>query len=109
MQPIRMLKKSFFVHTNCCIILSLFPLSVDNLGSQEVLDKLEEGQVDGTLAPQIESACVLLSYLADALHAINTTQPHSESNYLYLHTYFQEIDLKTIKFSSLFIHCSFFS
>ncbi|KAF9412274.1 hypothetical protein HW555_009165 [Spodoptera exigua] len=50
---------------------------VDNLGSQEVLDKLEEGQVDATLAPQIESACVLLSYLADALHAINTTQPHT--------------------------------
>nr|XP_049698343.1 protein purity of essence isoform X3 [Helicoverpa armigera] len=50
---------------------------VENLSSQEVLDKLEEGQVDGTLAPQIESACVLLSYLADALHAINTTQPHT--------------------------------
>ncbi|PZC74948.1 hypothetical protein B5X24_HaOG206881 [Helicoverpa armigera] len=52
-------------------------LAVENLSSQEVLDKLEEGQVDGTLAPQIESACVLLSYLADALHAINTTQPHT--------------------------------
>ncbi|CAH0600763.1 unnamed protein product [Chrysodeixis includens] len=50
---------------------------VENLSSQDVLDKLEEGQVDGTLAPQIESACVLLSYLADALHAINTTQPHT--------------------------------
>lgn len=52
--------------------------SVDNLSSQEVLDKLEEGQVDGSLAPQIESACVLLSYLTDALHAINTSQPHSK-------------------------------
>ncbi|CAB3259165.1 unnamed protein product [Arctia plantaginis] len=50
---------------------------VDNLSSPEVLEKLEEGQVDGNLAPQIESACVLLSYLADALHAINTTQPHT--------------------------------
>ncbi|KAL0896018.1 hypothetical protein ABMA27_012006 [Loxostege sticticalis] len=50
---------------------------VDNLSSQEVLEKLEEGQVDGNLAPQIESACVLLSYLTDALHAINTSQPHT--------------------------------
>ncbi|KAG6439555.1 hypothetical protein O3G_MSEX000873, partial [Manduca sexta] len=50
---------------------------VDNLSSPEVLEKLEEGQVDGNLAPQIESSCVLLSYLADSLHAINTTQPHS--------------------------------
>ncbi|KAJ0180973.1 hypothetical protein K1T71_003058 [Dendrolimus kikuchii] len=50
---------------------------VDNLSNQEVLDKLEEGQVDGNLAPQIESACVLLSYLSDALHAINTTQSHT--------------------------------
>lgn len=51
---------------------------MDYLSSQEVLDKLEEGQVDGTLAPQIESACVLLSYLADALHAVNITKPHSK-------------------------------
>ncbi|XP_060810461.1 E3 ubiquitin-protein ligase UBR4 isoform X2 [Amyelois transitella] len=50
---------------------------VDNLSSPEVLEKLEEGQVDGTLAPQIESACVLLSYLSDALHAINTAQSHT--------------------------------
>ncbi|XP_026324095.1 E3 ubiquitin-protein ligase UBR4 isoform X3 [Hyposmocoma kahamanoa] len=50
---------------------------VENLSSPEVLEKLEEGQVDGNLAPQIESACVLLSYLADALHSINTTQPHT--------------------------------
>ncbi|CAH2989845.1 unnamed protein product [Chilo suppressalis] len=50
---------------------------VDNLSSQEVLEKLEEGQVDSNLAPQIESACVLLSYLTDALHAINTSQPHT--------------------------------
>lgn len=63
-----------------CANMSLCTCSVDNLSSQEVLDKLEEGQVDGTLAPQIESACVLLSYLADALHAINTTQPHSNLN-----------------------------
>ncbi|KAJ2946624.1 hypothetical protein O0L34_g12681 [Tuta absoluta] len=62
----------------------LFPAAVNwlsvcvaNLSSQEILDKLEEGQVDGNLAPQIESACVLLSYLADALHSINTTQPHT--------------------------------
>lgn len=34
--------------------------------------------MDGNLAPQIESACVLLSYLADALHSINTTQPHGK-------------------------------
>ncbi|XP_041973883.1 protein purity of essence isoform X2 [Aricia agestis] len=50
---------------------------VDNLSSQEILEKLEEGQVDGALTPQIESACVLLSYLADALHAIGTPQPHT--------------------------------
>lgn len=49
---------------------------MDNLSSQEILEKLEEGQVDGNLAPQIESACVLLSYLTDALHAINTSQTH---------------------------------
>ncbi|KAI5633455.1 putative zinc finger in n-recognin (UBR box) domain-containing protein [Phthorimaea operculella] len=62
----------------------LFPAAVNwlsvcvaHLSSQEILDKLEEGQVDGNLAPQIESACVLLSYLADALHSINTTQPHT--------------------------------
>lgn len=64
------------VEKNIFHITLLF--SVENLSSQDVLDKLEEGQVDGTLAPQIESACVLLSYLADALHAINTTQPHSK-------------------------------
>ncbi|XP_068628453.1 E3 ubiquitin-protein ligase UBR4 isoform X2 [Battus philenor] len=50
---------------------------VENLSSSEVLEKLEEGQVDGALAPQIESACVLLSYLADALHAINTSPPQA--------------------------------
>ncbi|XP_061716898.1 protein purity of essence isoform X2 [Cydia pomonella] len=48
---------------------------VNNLSAPEVLEKLEEGQVDDTLAPQIESACVLLSYIADALHAINNSQP----------------------------------
>ncbi|CAG5041717.1 unnamed protein product [Parnassius apollo] len=50
---------------------------VDNLSSSETLEKLEEGQVGGALAPQIESACVLLSYLADALHAINTSPPQA--------------------------------
>ncbi|XP_063828894.1 E3 ubiquitin-protein ligase UBR4 [Ostrinia nubilalis] len=50
---------------------------VETLSNHEVLEKLEEGQVDGNLAPAIESACVLLSYLTDALHAINTTQPHT--------------------------------
>ncbi|XP_028033464.1 protein purity of essence isoform X1 [Bombyx mandarina] len=50
---------------------------VDNLSSPEILEKLEEGQVDGTLAPQIESACVLLSYLTDALHSINISPPQS--------------------------------
>ncbi|XP_061383112.1 E3 ubiquitin-protein ligase UBR4 isoform X4 [Danaus plexippus] len=50
---------------------------VDNLSSAEVLEKLEEGQIDASLTPQIESACVLLSYVADALHAIGTSQPHT--------------------------------
>lgn len=58
----------FYLNSSICF-------SVDNLSSPEVLEKLEEGQVDGTLTPQIESACVLLSYLADALHAINTSPP----------------------------------
>lgn len=59
-------------------MIILFAPSVDYLSSPEVIEKLEEGQVDGILAPEIESACVLLSYLADALHAINNTQPHSK-------------------------------
>ncbi|KOB59232.1 putative ubiquitin protein ligase E3 component n-recognin 4, partial [Operophtera brumata] len=57
--------------------VSWFSACVDNLSNPEVLEKLEEGQLDGNLAPQIESACVLLSYLTDALHAINTSQSHS--------------------------------
>ncbi|KAI8429562.1 hypothetical protein MSG28_000184 [Choristoneura fumiferana] len=48
---------------------------VNKLSSPEVLEKLEEGQVDESLSPQIESACVLLSYLADALHSISNAQP----------------------------------
>ncbi|XP_072935202.1 E3 ubiquitin-protein ligase UBR4 isoform X5 [Epargyreus clarus] len=61
----------------------LFPAAVgwlctiiDHLSTSEVLEKLEEGTVDGPLVPQIESACVLLSYLSDSLHSINTIQPH---------------------------------
>ncbi|XP_069365949.1 E3 ubiquitin-protein ligase UBR4 isoform X13 [Maniola hyperantus] len=50
---------------------------VENLSSADVLEKLEEGQLDSNLTSQIESACVLLSYLADALHAIGTAQPHT--------------------------------
>lgn len=73
------------LHTHL-IHIAKFRLSVDNLSSAEVLEKLDEGQVDCNLAPMIESACVLLSYLADALHAINTVQPHSK---LYT-TYFSQ-------------------
>ncbi|XP_013166692.1 PREDICTED: E3 ubiquitin-protein ligase UBR4 isoform X4 [Papilio xuthus] len=50
---------------------------VDNLSSPDVLEKLEEGQIEGAVASQIESACVLLSYLSDALHAINTSPPQA--------------------------------
>ncbi|XP_013144239.1 PREDICTED: E3 ubiquitin-protein ligase UBR4 [Papilio polytes] len=50
---------------------------VDNLSNSDVLEKLEEGQIEGAVASQIESACVLLSYLADALHAINTSPPQA--------------------------------
>ncbi|XP_052737360.1 protein purity of essence isoform X1 [Bicyclus anynana] len=50
---------------------------VENLSSADVLEKLEEGQLDSNLTSQIESACVLLSYLTDALHAIGTAQPHT--------------------------------
>ncbi|CAH0722275.1 unnamed protein product, partial [Brenthis ino] len=57
--------------------LSWLSACVDNLSSPDVLEKLEEGQLDATLISQIESACVLLSYLADALHAIGTAQPHT--------------------------------
>lgn len=53
--------------------------SVENLSSPEVLEKLEEGQLDSNITSQIESACVLLSYLGDALHAIGSAQPHSKS------------------------------
>ncbi|XP_038209068.1 E3 ubiquitin-protein ligase UBR4 isoform X2 [Zerene cesonia] len=51
---------------------------VKNLSSPEVLEKLEEGSVDNNnLGPQIESACTLLAYLGDALHAIGVVQPHT--------------------------------
>ncbi|VVD06114.1 unnamed protein product [Leptidea sinapis] len=47
---------------------------VDNLTSPEVLNKLDCG-MDLT-APQIESACALLSYLGDALNSVSVAQPH---------------------------------
>ncbi|XP_047533883.1 protein purity of essence isoform X2 [Vanessa atalanta] len=50
---------------------------VENLSSPEVLEKLEEGQTDANITSQIESACVLLSYLTDALHTIGSSQPHT--------------------------------
>ncbi|CAH2243765.1 jg12683 [Pararge aegeria aegeria] len=50
---------------------------VENLSSADVLEKLEEGQLDSNLTSKIESACVLLSYLTDALHAIGTAEPHT--------------------------------
>ncbi|XP_045509146.1 E3 ubiquitin-protein ligase UBR4 isoform X6 [Colias croceus] len=51
---------------------------VKNLSSPEVLEKLEEGSIENNnLGPQIESACTLLAYLGDALHAIGVVQPHT--------------------------------
>lgn len=49
---------------------------METLSSPEALEKLEEGQTDESLNALLESCCVLLSYLTDALHAINTTQSH---------------------------------
>ncbi|XP_047525824.1 E3 ubiquitin-protein ligase UBR4 [Pieris napi] len=51
---------------------------VESLCSPEVLEKLEEGTIDNEkTSPQIESACTLLSYLGDALHAIGAPPSHA--------------------------------